>query len=151
MLYFAYGSKTHPEELHKYCPKAKFHSLYELKGYTLVFEGYSIGYGLTGTANIRRSPGSSVWGVLWDIPEDELALLDADEGAHTEYEPGPHNEYERVRFTLEDGTPFFLYYLVKPHVKNRPCLKYYMELLKGYSHFDLDLKQLRKAYRESSI
>ena len=151
MLYFAYGSKTHPEELHKYCPKAKFHSVYELKGFKLVFEGYSKGYNYTGTANIKRQQGSSVWGVLWDIPEDELDLLDADEGAHSEYDPEPHNEYERVHFTLEEGTPFFLYYLVKPHVKNRPSIKYYMELLKGYAHFDIDLKQLRKAYRESSI
>ena len=147
MLYFAYGCRTKPERMLEECPNAKPVGIHKIDGFRLVFEGTASGYGYKGVANIKRDPNSSVWGVMWEVSEDELLALDADEGVGSEYDIEIHSDYERVYFKLPDGRPFFLYYLVHPHVPNRPSMEYYMDILDGYEHFGIDTTQVKQAYR----
>lgn len=149
MLYFAFGGNLSTDYIHQSCPSATFHSVYELKGFELYFAGTSKTYGYMGCCNIRHNPLGSVWGVLWDIPANEIPKLDMEEGVGTDYEVGEHNTYERVYSKTESGERFFLYYLVHPRVPNPPRMDYFLTVLEGYEEHGLDIRELNKAYLRS--
>jgi gamma-glutamylcyclotransferase len=75
MYYFAYGSNMNWPQMQRRCPSSRFISIGRLINYQ---------FGITrhsrlrdcGTANIYPVPGESVWGIVFDIAEPELVLLD---------------------------------------------------------------------------
>jgi gamma-glutamylcyclotransferase (GGCT)/AIG2-like uncharacterized protein YtfP len=92
MRYFAYGSNMSSGELRRYCPGARFVAVASLRDYRLDFTRYSAKRG-GGVADIVAHPGESVWGILWDVPDDELPALDRKEGVPV--------AYRRVDVTVE--------------------------------------------------
>ncbi len=78
---FAYGSNMATSEVG---PEARFVGVARLDGYELGFRRRSIRWG-GGAADIVPSAGRSVWGVLWELPAQVLAALDAKEGAGFAY------------------------------------------------------------------
>lgn len=73
MYYFAYGSNMDVLQMKERCPSAKSLGVSSLGGYR-----FSLDY--EGVATIIPDSQNKVWGVLWEIQEDDKASLDRYEG-----------------------------------------------------------------------
>lgn len=81
MLYFAYGSCMDEGDFKRTCPSARTVCRDAvLFGYRLVFDGRSAAR-QGGVANIKGDRGGAVRGVLWEVPDEEMIVLDRREGA----------------------------------------------------------------------
>ena len=75
MFCFAYGSNLHLPYLHEYCPNATFVMRAELPNYRIEFRRYSTDM-QGGISTIMPTPGHLVRGVIYDIPDADMAELD---------------------------------------------------------------------------
>jgi len=98
MLYFAYGSNLDPRQMSERCPGHGVAGLAALHDYRLGFPLRSDRWG-GGTAGPLHAHGQTVWGIVYDIGEKDLAALDSHEGCQG---PGnPHNLYDRELVTVD--------------------------------------------------
>jgi gamma-glutamylcyclotransferase (GGCT)/AIG2-like uncharacterized protein YtfP len=81
VLYFAYGSNMASAQI---VPGARFVGPARLDGYRLALTRRSIRW-QAGVLDIVAVPGSQVWGALYQLAEEQLALIDAKEGAGFAY------------------------------------------------------------------
>jgi gamma-glutamylcyclotransferase len=81
---FAYGSNMAEREMWEFAPGARFAGLARLSGFALELRRRSIRWG-GGAADIVERPGDEVWGVLYELPDGDLAELDDKEGAGWAY------------------------------------------------------------------
>jgi gamma-glutamylcyclotransferase (GGCT)/AIG2-like uncharacterized protein YtfP len=95
-LYFAYGSNMATEVMASMCSDIFVLGPARLAGYRLAFSRRSIRTG-TGVANVVRDPGSSVWGVVYEVSDRCLENLDRKEGYPWAY------DRRCVDVTLESG------------------------------------------------
>jgi cation transport regulator ChaC len=79
ILYFAYGSNMSIGDLREWVPNAAPVGKAYLPDYRLRFSRRSRRSG-TGVVDIVVAPRMRVWGMLFDVPADELAGLDRKEG-----------------------------------------------------------------------
>ena len=79
MKYFAYGSNIDENRMQERCPKSRLVGKARLEGYKISFSRYS-GKWNGGVADIIEAENSHVWGILYEITEDDLARLDKFEG-----------------------------------------------------------------------
>jgi gamma-glutamylcyclotransferase (GGCT)/AIG2-like uncharacterized protein YtfP len=77
--YFAYGSNMDPRHMTERVPGAQVEGPCRLEGFRLQFNIYSTEW-RGGAANLELDPDAHVWGVLWEIPEEECGGLDAFQG-----------------------------------------------------------------------
>jgi gamma-glutamylcyclotransferase (GGCT)/AIG2-like uncharacterized protein YtfP len=75
LYYFAYGSNMNWEQMQRRCPSAKFVCVARLKDYRFAIARHSR-LRNCGTANIFVETGSEVWGIVYDVSEQELRILD---------------------------------------------------------------------------
>jgi len=102
MLYFAYGSNLDLEQMRARAPDARVVGLGLLRDHRLTFPLRSLHWG-GGAAGLTRAHGATVWGVLYELSDSDLASLDAHEGWHG---PGDHhNTYDRDLATVELTRP----------------------------------------------
>jgi hypothetical protein len=73
-LYFAYGARMSTSEMMKVSMQARALGAARLDGYRLEFNVRSRQFG-GGAANAIADPEGCIWGVLWDVPDDELEAL----------------------------------------------------------------------------
>jgi hypothetical protein len=83
MLYFAYGSNMDWAQMKERCPCAKFVCRAKLPSHRLAFTLRSCSR-RCGVADILRDETKDVWGVVYELPENELGNLDKDE----DFNPG---------------------------------------------------------------
>jgi len=92
MLYFSFGSNLDPDQMRARCPAHRVVGAAVLRDHKLVFPLFSEGWG-GGVASVQLSHGNDVWGVLFELTEEDMRALDGYEGFHA---PGDaHNLYER--------------------------------------------------------
>jgi gamma-glutamylcyclotransferase (GGCT)/AIG2-like uncharacterized protein YtfP len=84
MRYFAYGSNIDERSMRKIVPHARVLGPGRLDGYRLEFNVYSERWD-GGAANLEPQPEGRVWGLLWDIPDEDLEALDTYAGHPTFY------------------------------------------------------------------
>lgn len=139
MKYFAYGSNMSWEELRFWCPNAKFVSIARLPNHRLDFTRYS-GRRQGGVADVVPSTGHDVWGVVYDIPSDELPALDRKEGVPNAY------QRENVSVFIQSGErAAALTYTVVHKVPTEPPSQEYFELiLRGARDWGLPDEYVRK-------
>jgi hypothetical protein len=98
MLYFAYGSNLDTDQMRERCPGLQLVGVAMLRDHKLTFPLFSEGWG-GGVVSVQLSHGKDVWGVLYELGEEDLRALDAQEGFRT---PGDaHNLYEREPIWVE--------------------------------------------------
>src|SRR5947208_12969770 len=73
MLYFAYGSNMDSTQMKERCPSAKFVCRAKLPSHRLAFTLRSCRRGC-GVADILRDEAKDVWGVVYELPENELKI-----------------------------------------------------------------------------
>jgi gamma-glutamylcyclotransferase (GGCT)/AIG2-like uncharacterized protein YtfP len=97
MRYFAYGSNMDPRIMQRTVPEAAVIGPGRLNGFRLEFNVYSDRWE-GGAANLEPDENAHLWGVVWDIEEDDLARLDTFVGHPTFY------RREDVAVTLANET-----------------------------------------------
>jgi hypothetical protein len=95
MLYFAYGSNLEWAQMKQRCSLAKFVCRAKLPAHRLAFTLRSVRRDC-GVADVWPDKASDVWGVVYELPDNELKNLDKREG----YRPG--RPYEQNQYTRED-------------------------------------------------
>lgn len=80
-MYFAYGSNMSDEQIRERCPSHRFVCVAQLRDYRLAFTRRSEKRGC-GVADVVAAQDESVWGVVFEMTEADLAALDRNEGVH---------------------------------------------------------------------
>ncbi|HRU98634.1 MAG TPA: gamma-glutamylcyclotransferase [Ruminococcus sp.] len=134
MIYLAYGSNLHIEQMKKRCPAAEVLGTSVLHGYRLVFNG---------VATIEPDPDRSVPVLLWDIkPSDERPL--------DRYEGYPHlYRRETVQVELNGKTVDAMVYIMNNKGIRPPSPYYYDVIRLGYEMNGLDTAILEQARNEA--
>lgn len=83
-LYFAYASNMEPQRFRRLCPGGTMVGPARLPGHRLAFSRYSR-QRRGGSADVVPDPESEVWGVLYEVAEDDLAAMDRSEGVPAAY------------------------------------------------------------------
>jgi len=131
VYYFAYGSNMNWLQMQRRCPSSKFVCVARLMDYQ---------FGITrhsrlrdcGTANVFPAAGREVWGVVYDVNDTDLVILDS-------FEDG----YRRARLplhALDDSSQSLaaLVYVaeIEPEVP-QPNTEYKRLILEGAKHWNL--------------
>jgi len=95
MLYFAYGSNLEWAQMKQRCPLARFVCRAKLPEHRLAFTLKSVSRDC-GVADVLPDQTKSVWGVVYELPDNELKNLDKREG----YRPG--RPYEKNQYSRQD-------------------------------------------------
>lgn len=134
MIYLAYGSNLHIEQMQRRCPTAEVLGTSTLYGYRLVFNS---------VATIEPDPDRSVPVLLWDIkPADEIPL-DRYEGYPRLY------RRETVQVELDGKTVDAMVYIMNSKGIAPPSPFYYDVIRKGYEMNGLDTAVLKQARVEA--
>ncbi|TMQ73236.1 MAG: gamma-glutamylcyclotransferase [Candidatus Eisenbacteria bacterium] len=143
MLYFAYGSNLDPDQMRSRCPESRVVGLAMLRDHRLTFPLYSEFWG-GGAAGVSHAHGSTVWGVLYELSDDDLAKLDQYEGWRGVGDH--HNLYDRDTVTVELTRPDdgsvprrvrAYTYLARTLNPTPPSRRYLDVVLKGARHHRL--------------
>ena len=85
MLYFAFASNMHQDQMKRWCPASRFLRAAVLDGFRFVYDGFSVTWdGAVG--NIVKSDNERVWGALYEITERDRLTMDAFEGYPRNYD-----------------------------------------------------------------
>ncbi len=131
MYYFAYGSNMNWPQMRRRCPSARFVCVARLVDY---------GFGITrhsrlrncGTANVLPAKGREVWGVVYDVSDEDLAILDR-------YEDGYRREILPV-CALGDGKQPLSVLVYVAEVEKEvppPNAEYKRLMIEGGKHWNL--------------
>jgi hypothetical protein len=93
MLYFGFGSNLDPDLMRERCPGNRVAGVAVLRDHKLIFPRYSKRWN-GGVASLQLSHGNDVWGVLYDLSDEEMRALDQCEG-FTHAVGDANNRYER--------------------------------------------------------
>ncbi|HTO51797.1 MAG TPA: gamma-glutamylcyclotransferase family protein [Myxococcota bacterium] len=80
-LYFAYGSNLDEVQMRSRCPTARGLERARLPRHRLAFTHYAQRW-QGGAADVVADAAASVWGVVYEMGPDDLALLDRFEGGY---------------------------------------------------------------------
>lgn len=98
------------------CPNATFVSIGKIKNYTLQFGNYFSSNWNGHVATIVPNRDTYVWGVVWDIDDSEIELMDVQEGVSS-------NHYNTI----------FVPVVLQPSLQKCYCYSYQVTGLPTYS------------------
>jgi gamma-glutamylcyclotransferase (GGCT)/AIG2-like uncharacterized protein YtfP len=140
MLYFSYGSFLDSETLRRHCPGATFVDRAVLPNFEVQFNFMSRTYG-GGVTGVEPSPGRLARGVLYEVPEEEMAHLDiveaVSEGLYYRQTVLVVDESGRIR---EAET----YRTTRPRGPFKPTRRYLGLMVKGAREHGLDPDYIRE-------
>ena len=156
MLYFAYGSNMNWDQIRSRCPSAQFAFIARAEGYALAFTRFSQNW-KCGVADIVASSGNDVWGVVFDIPNDEIGQLDKSEGYRPE-RARELNAYERSQLEVicqeNANSPIavWTYFVVsKSKLPLKPAVEYKALILDGARHWGLAAAYIERLERIGTL
>jgi gamma-glutamylcyclotransferase len=122
-LLFAYGSNMASAEMEDWCPAHRLVGPARLDGFRVELRRRSIRWG-GGAADIVPAPDESVWGVLYEVAEEELDRLDEKEGEGFAY----RRRAVEVKREGEQRAAV-AYEVVDKEPREVPCSRGYAELV----------------------
>jgi hypothetical protein len=140
-LTFAYGSNMDFSQMSERCPSAQFICIAVLKNHSLAFTRKSIKRDC-GVSDVVSTPDSAAWGVVYEVTEYDLAVLDIKEG----YRPSRHaedNSYNRrIETVFQDGDDtkplnVEIYFAVPQKNPPLPNQEYKDLIVNGAKHWNL--------------
>ncbi len=84
MKYFAYGSNMNQEQMNERCPESRLIGKAVLKDYKIAFTIFSPKR-QCGCADVIPSKGSEVWGIMYEVTNNDLKNLDMAENHPDKY------------------------------------------------------------------
>jgi gamma-glutamylcyclotransferase (GGCT)/AIG2-like uncharacterized protein YtfP len=112
VFYFAYGSNMDWAQMQRRCPSAKFVCVARLPNYCFAIARHSQ-LRKCGTANIFPETGSEVWGIVYEVSDRDLAILDG-------FEDGYRRELGTVHSSNDGDTPFEVLTYIAPRETDPP-------------------------------
>ena len=143
MLYFAFGSNLDPSQMARRCPGHTVVGMAALRDHRLVFPLTSHDWG-GGVAGVQPLRGPTVFGVAYELTDDDLAALDGYEGFRGAGDQ--HNVYDResvyVDLVRPDDDSFtrrlrVWIYAARPANPAPPSRRYLDAILTGAKHHRL--------------
>lgn len=125
MLYFAYGSNLDPQQMQRRCPNYVLVGPAVLPDCRIAFTAYSDTW-CGGLADVVPALGREVWGVLYELTDEDLALLDRHEG-----HPAVYARQARRVFYKGRREQAWVYEVVKKEGPFRPSADYQAILLQA--------------------
>lgn len=144
MLYFAYGSNMDPEQIRARCPDAQVVGIGFMTNHALCFPRRSVKRNC-GVSSVAPCEGQNVWGVVYRLSDQDLAVLDANEGFRSD-RPTELNSYNRVTVVVQvDDIPteMLTYVAVPQENAPRPNAAYLKHIRDGARHHGLPASYLR--------
>ena len=132
MLYFAYGSNMSRAQMRERCPDHECLGTAVLKEHALCFPRHSP-IRNCGVAGLAEAPGAEVWGVVYQLHDEDLAALDKREG-YDPAKPFHVNRYNRqtVRVLMDGDLVDCLTYFARPEPgEHVPSVEYLATILEG--------------------
>ena len=132
MPYFAYCTLLDEAEMQRFVPTARRGATGQIAGQRVVFERHGPGVE-TGGCNLSPAEGQTVYGVLYDLTDDEFAQLDAISGVD-------HGLYERfaVEVLTDAGEVAAETYVIpNPGGPFKPTAAYVRPILSGARALEL--------------
>ena len=131
MFYFAYGSNMNWEQMQGRCPSARFVCVATLKDYRFAIARHSRRRNC-GTANIFADPNSEVWGIVYDISEPDLVVLDG-------FEDGYRRErlFVRTDGGIQNQLEVLVYIAEKEDAVPLPDSEYKRLIVHGARHWNI--------------
>ena len=148
MLNFAYGSNLDEAQMISRCKSAKFISVASLKKYQIAFTRESKKRGCA-VADVVKKKGSEVWGVIYEISEEDSSKLDAREG-YSPVREKIENSYNReIIEVFENGDlskpkKVSIYIAEKEENPGLPNKQYLDHILRGARHFGLPIGYIQR-------
>jgi hypothetical protein len=129
--YFAYGSNMNWEQMQCRCPSAQFVCVGRLPDYRFAIARHSQ-LRKCGTANIFPEQGSEVWGIVYDVNDRDLIILDS-------FEDGYRREQILVHPANDGNQPLesLVYIAPKEDAPPPPNAEYKRLMLEGAHHWRL--------------
>lgn len=87
--YFAYGSNLNAQQMSVRCPQAVPVQKGYLRDYNIAFTRWSKNRNC-GVADVVPELGQKVWGLVWNLPTENLEMLDSHEGHPKHYKRQLH-------------------------------------------------------------
>ena len=150
--YFAYGSNLDFVQMRGRCPTAQFVCRAVLKDHVLAFTSRSAQRNC-GVADVAAQKGHDVWGAVYQIEDQDLAVLDDCEG----YRPGrdpqrnAYNRDDNVRVVAENDErqPMNVstYFAVKQPAPPLPSEAYMRQIIDGAKFWKLPPQYLEELQR----
>jgi hypothetical protein len=143
MLYFAYASNMSPRQMAERCPGHVVVGVGTLADYRIEFRGRSESWG-GAVADLAVSHGSAARGVVYDLTDEQIRILDGYEGYHGAGDQ--HNVYDRNSVTVELVRPLdgsvprrvrAQCYFARHGVPGVPSRRYLETILEGARHYGL--------------
>ena len=138
-IYFAYGSNMKIDRMSKRAPSTKLLGYAKIRDHQLVFN--KISRDGSGKANIVESNSSVVFGVLFDIEEQDILRLDDYEKGYDkqditviDHDERPLNAFTYISTQVKEGLIPFDWYLemiLQGAIENK-LPKYYVENLRKF-------------------
>lgn len=145
MLYFAYGSNLDWDQMRGRCPSAKFCAIAVLPDHRLAFTRRSKCRDC-GVADVVPAKGHNVWGVVYEISEQDIGSLDKSEG----YRPGrAENAYDRREHKVfksddeQSALRVLIYFANQQENPPLPNQEYKDQILKGARFWQLPRGYIR--------
>ncbi len=133
MQFFLYADNLNPAQLKRRAPEHRFVGKAYLPDHTIQFCRWSSQW-RSGLASIGPSPGEQVWGVLVDITEEDLKILDA----FDDEVPAGAFRHLPVTVVTEAGEKVLVTtHAAWPVGKFRPKEHYLEWVIKGVKHWKL--------------
>jgi gamma-glutamylcyclotransferase (GGCT)/AIG2-like uncharacterized protein YtfP len=130
--YFAYGSNMNWPQMRRRCPSSRFVCVGRLPGYEFGITRHSR-LRNCGTANVYPAASKEVWGIVYDISDSDLLILDS-------FEDGYRREILPV-YPLEGGAPplvdALVYVAAIEDNVPRPSAEYRRLIIEGAKHWNL--------------
>jgi hypothetical protein len=134
VILFAYGANMNPGLMGQRCPEFRTIGVARVMDYRLCFPRFSRERQCA-TASIEPSTGAAVWGVLYDIPPNDLPVLNYHEG----YDPAaPVTRNERIlrevtalRIGGSDSVKAMAYFAVPDGTSALPSRAYLQSIIDG--------------------
>jgi gamma-glutamylcyclotransferase (GGCT)/AIG2-like uncharacterized protein YtfP len=131
VYYFAYGSNMDWQQMRRRCPSSRFVCVARLGDYRFAIARHSR-LRHCGTANIFMEPGSEVWGIVYDVSDEDLLTMDG-------FEDGYRREQVFVT-ALNDGRhplQALVYIAEKEEGVPLPNRDYKRHIIEGARHWQL--------------
>lgn len=136
LYYFAYGSNMNWQQMQRRCPSSRFVCVARLADYR---------FGITrhsrlrdcGTANIYPARGEEVWGIIYEVSDTNLTLLDS-------FEDGYRREILSFHSVQNGKQPLDALVYVADIEQNvpRPNAEYRRLIVEGAKHWKLPASYL---------
>jgi gamma-glutamylcyclotransferase (GGCT)/AIG2-like uncharacterized protein YtfP len=130
MFYFAYGSNMNWVQMQHRCPSARFVCVARLPGYRFAIARHSR-LRHCGTANVLPDARSTVWGIVYEVSENDMLTMDG-------FEDGYSRQIKSV-FADNHGTISKVIVYIAPEETGvpLPSAEYKQLMIEGASYWQL--------------